>query len=226
MFEFRRKNIRNGNVNPVSVLLNSIWQCIKFQKMWRTCVWCVICLLSCVSQASKHWKKPVYLCSCHCPHGLSCFRVETGLLCWRNFLSLVAPEFVFSECQNEHPVNDYFIHDDVIKWNHFPCYRPFVWEIHRSAMNSPHKGQWRGALIFSLIRAWTNSWVYNRGAACDLRRHRAHGDVRVMSTLHRLQTRFKTSYVNKIIPGSIKKFKKRGSNRHNSLRPSDAYMLR
>ena len=172
--------------------------------MWRTCVWCVICLLSCVSQASKHWKKPVYLCSCHCPYGLSCFRVETELLCWQNFLSLVEPEFVFSECLNEHRINDYFIHDDVIKWKHFPCYWPFVWEIHRSVMNSPHRGQWRGALIFSLIRAWTNGWVNNGDIAGDLRRHRAHVDARVISTLYRLQTRFKTSYVNKIILESIK----------------------
>ena len=45
-------------------------------------------------------------------------------------------------------------HDDVIKWKHFPCYRPFVRGNHRSAVNSLHKGQWRGALMFSLICAW------------------------------------------------------------------------
>ena len=44
-------------------------------------------------------------------------------------------------------------HDDVIKWKHFPRYRPFVREIHRSPLNSPHRGQWRGALLFSLIYA-------------------------------------------------------------------------
>ena len=44
-------------------------------------------------------------------------------------------------------------HDDVIKWKHFPRYWPFVWGIHRSPVNSPHKGQWRGALMFSLICA-------------------------------------------------------------------------
>ena len=32
-------------------------------------------------------------------------------------------------------------HDDVLKWNHFPCYRPFAGKIHRSPVNSPHKGQ-------------------------------------------------------------------------------------
>ena len=39
-------------------------------------------------------------------------------------------------------------HDDIIKWKHFPRYWPFVWEIHRPPVNSPHKGQWRGALMF------------------------------------------------------------------------------
>ena len=48
-----------------------------------------------------------------------------------------------------------------------------------SPVNFPHKGQWRGALIFSLIWAWINAWVNNREAG-DLRRHRAHYDVIVM----------------------------------------------
>ena len=71
-------------------------------------------------------------------------------------------------------------HDDVIKWKHFPCYWPFVQGIHRSPVNSPHKGQWRGALMFSLICAWINAWVNNREAG-DLRSHRAHYGVIVMS---------------------------------------------
>ena len=44
-----------------------------------------------------------------------------------------------------------FLHDDVIKWKHFPRNWPFVRGIHRFPVNSPHKGQWRGALMFSLI---------------------------------------------------------------------------
>ena len=36
-------------------------------------------------------------------------------------------------------------HDGVMKWKHFPRYWPFVWGIHRPPVNSPHKGQWRGA---------------------------------------------------------------------------------
>ena len=43
------------------------------------------------------------------------------------------------------------VHDEVIKWKHFPRYWPFVRGIHRWPVNSPHKGQWRGALMFSLI---------------------------------------------------------------------------
>ena len=46
-------------------------------------------------------------------------------------------------------------------------------------MNSPHKGQWRGALMLSLICVWINGWVNNREAG-DLRRYRAHYDVTVM----------------------------------------------
>ena len=53
-------------------------------------------------------------------------------------------------------------HDGVIKWKHFPRNWPFVRGIHRSPVNSPHKGQWRGALRFSLIWAWINDWVNNR----------------------------------------------------------------
>ena len=102
-------------------------------------------------------------------------------------------------------------HDDVIKWKHFPRYWPFVRGIHRSPVNSPHKGQWRGALILSLICVWINSWVNNRKAG-DLRRNRVHCDVSVMVSdgypilhstpgfiFHR-QTISKISSVNMIFP--------------------------
>ena len=70
-------------------------------------------------------------------------------------------------------------HDDVIKWKHFPRNWPFVREIHRSPVNFPHKGQWRGCLLFSLIYARKNDWVNNREAG-DLRRQHGHYDVIVM----------------------------------------------
>ena len=70
-------------------------------------------------------------------------------------------------------------HDDVIKWKHFPRYWPFVRGIHRSPVNFPYKGQWRGALMFSLICIRLNGWV-NNGEAGDLRRLCVHYDVTVM----------------------------------------------
>ena len=60
-----------------------------------------------------------------------------------------------------------------------PRYWPFVRGIHRYLVNSPHKGQWRGALMFPLICAWMNRWV-NNDEADDFRRYRAHYDVIVM----------------------------------------------
>ena len=65
-------------------------------------------------------------------------------------------------------------HDDVIKWKHFPRIWPLVRKIHRSPVNSTHKGQWRGAM-FSLICAWINRWINNLEAG-DFRCHRAHYD--------------------------------------------------
>ena len=52
-------------------------------------------------------------------------------------------------------------------------------------VNSPHKGQWRGALMLSLICAWINDWVNNREAG-DLRPHRGHYDVNVMKPHHKI----------------------------------------
>ena len=70
-----------------------------------------------------------------------------------------------------------------IWWRHkmktFSRYWPFVRWFHRSPVGSPHKGQWRGTLVFSLICSWTNGSVNNLDAG-DLRRHRAHYDVTVI----------------------------------------------
>ena len=67
-------------------------------------------------------------------------------------------------------------HDDVIKWDNFPRYWPFMRGIHRD------KGWWLGALMFSLICAWTNGCTNNRDAG-DSRPHRAHYDVTVMKCM-------------------------------------------
>ena len=77
-------------------------------------------------------------------------------------------------------------HDDVIKWKHFPRYWSFV----RGLVNSPRKGQWRGALVFSVIDAQINGWV-NTGEAGDLRSHHTHYDVIVMYTCNTLFNSFR-----------------------------------
>ena len=77
-------------------------------------------------------------------------------------------------------------HDDVIKWKHFPRNWPIVRGIHRSPVNSHHKGQWRGTLMFSLISVRINVWV-NNGEAGDLRHNRAHCDVIVMKRICQME---------------------------------------
>ena len=67
-------------------------------------------------------------------------------------------------------------HDDVSQWKHFPRYWPFVRGIHRSLLNSPQKGQWRGALMFSLI------FVYS---TVDQRKHQSSTSLAFVRGIHR-----------------------------------------
>ena len=78
-------------------------------------------------------------------------------------------------------------HDDVIKRKLFLRYWTFVRGIHWPSVNSPPKGHWRGALMFSLICAWTNDTA-NNGDADDLRRHRAHYDITVIPKNHAFES--------------------------------------
>ena len=59
-------------------------------------------------------------------------------------------------------------------WKHFPRYWPFVRGIHRSPLNSPHKGQWGGA-FFNLClnkRLSKQSWGWwFETLLCPLWRH-------------------------------------------------------
>ena len=54
--------------------------------------------------------------------------------------------------------------------------------IHQSPVDSPHKGQWGGALMLFLICVWTNCWANKRDAG-DLRRHCAHYDATVIGSI-------------------------------------------
>ena len=84
------------------------------------------------------------------------------------------------------------VYDDIIKWKYFLCYSPFVRGIHRSPVDSPHKGQWRGTFMFSLICVWTNDWTSNRDAG-DLRHHSTQCDVTVMIRYWLVAENFRTS---------------------------------
>ena len=82
---------------------------------------------------------------------------------WYNRVSLINALNFLRNTQIKHSIaRPWNSHEDVIKWKHFLRYWPFVRGIHRSPVNSPHKGQWRGALMFSLICAWINGWVMPR----------------------------------------------------------------
>ena len=93
-------------------------------------------------------------------HG-SCFRFCFVLFFW---LRLVFTRKLVNSRITSFALTSYVIaieaalknkYDDVIKWKHFSRYLTFVQGIHRSLVNSPHKSQWRGAVTFSLICAWT-----------------------------------------------------------------------
>ena len=55
------------------------------------------------------------------------------------------------------------VHDHLIKWKHFPRYWSIMRGIHRSQLNSPHKGQRRGALMFYFI-LFNNAYPLETGA--------------------------------------------------------------
>ena len=77
--------------------------------------------------------------------------------------------------------------DDVIKWKHFSRCWPLMRRIHRIPPPPPPRvsggfplqRKWRGALMFSLMCAWSNGWANSRDDG-DLRRHDSHCDVIVM----------------------------------------------
>ena len=83
------------------------------------------------------------------------------LMCYvsvSKILALIWSTMMIS-CMNKVWTTFRALHDDVIKWKHFLRNWPFVRGIHRSPVNSKHKGQWRGALMFALICVWIKqSW--------------------------------------------------------------------
>ena len=74
-------------------------------------------------------------------------------------------------------MTQFICHDGVIKWKVFRV--TALCEGNRSPVDSLHKGQWRGALMFSLIFAWTNGWA-NVQDPDVLNRHGVHYDITAM----------------------------------------------
>ena len=81
-----------------------------------------------------------------------------------------------------------FVPADLYIWSKVTMMTSSNGNIFRSPVNSLHKDQWRGALLFSLICTRINGWV-NNSEAGDLRRHRAHYDVTEMCQWKLLQLR-------------------------------------
>ena len=87
---------------------------------------------------------------------------------------------LFSHIFGRHTVTgngDYSLNSGFVRRFVFLSYTICPWPYSHSFSH----GQWRGALVLSLICAWTKSWSNNRDAG-DLRRHRVHYDATVMST--------------------------------------------
>ena len=82
---------------------------------------------------------------------------------------------------------------------------PVIGEFPYPSVNSPLKDQWCGALMFSLICAWTTDWVNNRHAS-ELRRHWAHYYVTVMGSYYPLRIWIYLPNLTMIIRAVIKKY--------------------
>ena len=146
--------------NPLFLYLNQKWHVA-----WNA--FCAENPFSCTKCSELHWDlipmdlernfdERIWRCSGNHSQNLNC-----SITAFHGELSLWEEELAGNN-------------DDVIKWKNFPRYWSFVRGIHPGEF--PHKGQWRGALIFSLICTWINDWV-NNSEAGDLRPCRAHYDV-------------------------------------------------
>ena len=106
------------------------------------------------------------------------FAIREAVFCEFNIWSITFCHHRCNVCDIAFFVSEWDQHDDVTKWKHFPRYWPFVRGIHQSPVNSPHKGQLHGALMFSWIctsikRLNKQSWGSWFGTpSCLLWRHR------------------------------------------------------
>ena len=143
------------------IVWHSVIKHIQFVYRMCACIGVCVCVRACVCYWTHHLTRMHHIYNGKCHYAFMC---HMSLNTYAIFILLKV---------NATPDKTY---GDVIK--HFPRYSTFVRGIHRSPVNSPHKGQWRGALMFSLICAWIHDWVNNREAG-DLRRHQYDSGVMV-----------------------------------------------
>ena len=92
-----------------------------------------------------------------------CYTINQ-ILSWDHFTLTEPPHFGRQYiARNLNLLLFYRNHVDAIKWKHFPRHWPFVRGVQQSPVDSPHKGQWRGAfVVFFLICIWTNKRLSKR----------------------------------------------------------------
>ena len=113
----------------------------------------------------SQWQHSFYMKSRRCCHWKEVYSNAKNGLCTAQYLLYYGTLYRENNGLRLFAVNRRAAHALLMR------YWPFVRGIHRSPVNSPHKGQWHGALMFSLICTWMNDWINNREAG-DLRCHR------------------------------------------------------
>ena len=139
-------------------------------------------VLSIINRSFSRWNSlsavyVVILCVCVCMCVIEWISLRVLILTFNNLIcsdnkqigNIKHFKYISTHYEKQKKISSKSIHPVTIEnqnymmmssnGNIFPRYWPFVRWIHRSLVTSPHKGQWRGALLFSLI--WTNGWVNN-----------------------------------------------------------------
>ena len=129
-----------------------------------------------------------------CPMRI-CFSMSKSLQWWSGWQPIICTDDLCQQSRKAY-ITKWENSKIVWSWSYYVCFSCTTWWHHQMEtfsvllaicagnspvpVNSPHKGQWRGALMFSLICAWINSLVNDRGAG-DLRRSHSHYDIHVMN---------------------------------------------
>ena len=148
-------NHENINLNLYIIMIQRIFApfMTNCQRDFKKCPWILICVLirmitmNCLNRLCWHQIQ------ISCSKTVRFKKYEHRLPPWIILRSIKYRDQLFRKLQSIPNGTDLHY---IIKLKHFPRYWPFVRGLHRWPVISPHKGQWRGALMFSLSRAWIN----------------------------------------------------------------------